>query len=471
MRTTQAARYARWSVTAAALVAVMVAAVYGWRAWEARQALATAPPPVPPAVQQRSAEFTFSKVVGNNTRFILRASQATEFKEGGRALLEDVWITAFGGNGARSDQLHTRSCEYLASSGTVTCPDEVLIDLYARPKGSQAADEQAPSDAELRGVHVVTSHLSFNRETGMATSDAPVQFRFPEGEGRAVGLAYDSQRGELRLLREVELMFRAGAPDKSSPLPAGDPTTISSGQLVYRRDEGLIHLNGAARMRNGSQVLEAGRIEMELDAEAQARRLIARDDPVFRNPGGASDVSLAADELAVPLDGMGHPTRVLASGSVVLSAQRDDGRHELTAASATLDFAPGQQVASRFSAKENVTVRSTLADGSMRRLETSRLEVTFVPEGQDDSRIERATAASATMEWESASRGASRPDDETMSMKGELLDGSFDPAGQLRELRGSGGVQVRRQSPGNRLMTSASRELLAHIAADGGWTL
>ncbi len=68
---------------------------------------------------------------GNNTRFIVRASNATEFKEGGRTLLEDVWITTFGGRGERADQLHTSACEYFAESGIVTCPDEVLIDLQS----------------------------------------------------------------------------------------------------------------------------------------------------------------------------------------------------------------------------------------------------------------------------------------------------------------------------------------------------
>jgi hypothetical protein len=72
MRTTESARYARWSVTVAVVLTVMVAGVYAWRSWEARQTQTVAPPPVPPAVQQRSAEFTFSKVEGNNIRFIVR---------------------------------------------------------------------------------------------------------------------------------------------------------------------------------------------------------------------------------------------------------------------------------------------------------------------------------------------------------------------------------------------------------------
>ena len=57
--------------------------------------------PCRPRFSSAPQEFTFSKVDGNNTRFIVRASNATEFKEGGRTLLEDVWITTFGGSGER----------------------------------------------------------------------------------------------------------------------------------------------------------------------------------------------------------------------------------------------------------------------------------------------------------------------------------------------------------------------------------
>ncbi len=79
-------------------------------------------------------------------------------------------------------------------------------------------------------MHIVTSRLSFNRETGMATSDEAVQFRFPEGEGRAIGLSYDSQRGELHLLRDVEVVFRtAGEAQPAEPSSRGFPRRSPAG--------------------------------------------------------------------------------------------------------------------------------------------------------------------------------------------------------------------------------------------------
>src|SRR5712692_11258406 len=96
MRTSQAARYARHAAFAAVLLAGIVAGVYSFRAWQARLAERKAPPAVPSTVQQRSAGFSFSKVDQGRTLFTVRASRATEFKEGSRNLLEDVWITIYG---------------------------------------------------------------------------------------------------------------------------------------------------------------------------------------------------------------------------------------------------------------------------------------------------------------------------------------------------------------------------------------
>ena len=347
----------------------------------------------------------------------------------------------------------------------MTCPDEVLIDLQSN-RSAGAANAADPAS----GVHIVTSRLSFSRETGMATSDEAVQFRFPEGEGRAIGLSYDSQRGELHLLRDVEVVFRTAGEAQPAEPSSEVPTTIASGGLVYRRDERLIHLSGPAVLRRGAQELHAGQMALELDDEMRARRLIAREGPVLHNPSADSDISLSADELEALLEKAGRPERVVASRNVVLNTLRPEGRHELTADSATLDLIADSQQPRHFAASGNVIVHSTLQDHSMRQLQTSRLDLDFVSAGENDSRIDRATAEAATMEWSYSAGNSSRQGAETMRLKGQLLDGRFDQAGALRELRGSGSVEVQKRAPGDAPMTSRSRELVALIAPDGAWS-
>src|SRR3989441_7652024 len=225
MRTSQAARYARWAAVAAMLLTMTVAGVYARRAWQAAQVKKKAPPVVPPTVQQRSAEFSFSKVEKDRTLFTVRASRATEFKEGSRNLLEDVWITIYGRTGERLDNIHTSACEYTSNPERILCAGEVHMDLESAEDARQHPS-QAPGENPLaRVIHLRTSNVSFDRESGEARTDQPVVFRFPYGEGRCTGLSYSSLQGVVRLLRDVDLTLAPPAgPEPASAVRAAHPS-------------------------------------------------------------------------------------------------------------------------------------------------------------------------------------------------------------------------------------------------------
>ena len=141
MRTSEAQRYARWSAAVAALLAVIVMGVYLRNVLLARQAAKKAPAAVPPTIEQQSNGFSFSKVEGQRTIYTVRASRATQFKEGSRNLLEEVSITVFGKKGDRNDVLQTHACDFISDTGKINCAGEVQISLQARgavPAGSKA---------------------------------------------------------------------------------------------------------------------------------------------------------------------------------------------------------------------------------------------------------------------------------------------------------------------------------------------
>src|SRR5579862_3073533 len=134
MRNSQAQRYARWSLAAAGLLAVVVAGVYARNAWLARQAAKKAPPAVPATVEQRSNEFSYSKVEGQRTNYTVKASRTTAFKEGSRNLLEGVDIVVFGKKGQRNDTLRTKACDFISNTGKISGACEVKSSL--NPGGS-----------------------------------------------------------------------------------------------------------------------------------------------------------------------------------------------------------------------------------------------------------------------------------------------------------------------------------------------
>jgi LPS export ABC transporter protein LptC len=458
MRTSEALRYARVSVAIAAGLAIVVLAVYALRIWEARQSNQTAPPAVPPTVQQRSAEFSFSKVEGDQTRFTVRASRATEFKEGGRSLLEDVWVTAFGAAGGRSDDLRTAACEYFAPAGKMECGGDVLIDL-----------ENAESPAPAAAMSVRTSKLAFDHATGVATSAEPVEFTFPQGEGRAVGLRYDSVIGELRLLSEVRLSLHSVGPSQISAVAAesASPVNLSSRELLFRRDDRLLRFSGAARAQRDEHELRAGEIVAELSDDMRVQRLVARDAPAYRTMTEGSPLTIEADELSAPLGLTGQPERLVAAGHVRMQANRSHQRRRLEASSSQLELAPDTQAPARLIAEGNVVASSVLPDGATRRLQAPTLEVHFDSPSNGGAQIRSATAPSGIIDWSVPAAAPRRPP-EHMRLAGRHLNGIFS-SGVLRELRGTGEVDVRRSIGNAPPSTSTSRDLLATIGADGLW--
>ncbi|MGH9710991.1 MAG: LPS export ABC transporter periplasmic protein LptC [Candidatus Acidiferrales bacterium] len=174
MQNKQAARYARWSAGVAIAIALVVAVVFVHGRLANRAARKNLPPSVPPSVAQQSTGFTYSKNVGKRTLFTINASQATEYKDKNRSLLEDVSITIYGLQGKRNDSVRAGECSYEPSTGSIRCQGMVQIDLRNAAKNPQA-------DANSGGMHFETSNILFDRDSGKVSTNNNVTLRFPGG--------------------------------------------------------------------------------------------------------------------------------------------------------------------------------------------------------------------------------------------------------------------------------------------------
>src|SRR5258708_38142335 len=138
---------------------------------------------------------------GNQKIFTVEASKATDFKDKDASLLEDVKITIFGKTGERHDTIHTQSCQYEKTGGSMACSGEVQFDLESRAEAERAAKN--PEIKAEQKVHVETRGGIFNRASGRAGTDQAVKFVFPNGRGEAVGAEYGSGGAAVRMRREV----------------------------------------------------------------------------------------------------------------------------------------------------------------------------------------------------------------------------------------------------------------------------
>jgi lipopolysaccharide export system protein LptA len=464
VRNQEAARYARWAAVTAAAIALVVAGVYSRRAIQAARSRHSAPASVPATVQQQSAEFKFTKMEQDRAVFTIRASTATRFKDEDRSVLKDVWITIYGRAGDRNDNIHTRECSYEPKSGDVHCTGDVEIDIQgANPASGKPADKQ---------LQVTTSNVSFNRNTGEASSPEKVDFQSPQGHGTAIGVSYSSQTAVVRLEHNVaiEMMPADGNADKAGKqsgdrngaLMTGVPVTATSSSLELRRNERLVVLNGPATVKQGTRELSAEKISMELDSTFHAQHVIAEGNPVVKSAENGATMNVAAEKFEGFLSPAGWMQRIEAAGNVNGGRTAKMGTDHFTAAQVEIAMQPERNLVREMRLKGGVTLDSR-QEGASRSLKTEALLVKFGAGAQpDQQKIESAeTLAPATIDTKTA--------DETTQLRAKKFVTQFGPSGRLERLLGHSGVEVRREIGKGAAQSSSSEELAATFGANGEW--
>jgi LPS export ABC transporter protein LptC len=462
LRNQESARYARWAAWAAAAIALVVAGVYAQRAIRAARARQNAPPSIPESVQQQSAEFSYVGTDQGRALFTIRASHATQYKDQNRALLQDVWITIYGHDGSRNDNIHTRECNYEPTSGNVVCEGDVQIDLASATPGTASGK---PGEKTLQ---VSTSNLSFNRESGDATTNAPVQFRFPQGTGHSEGMIYSSQKEIVRLTHNVQLDLAAS--DKSGGLPV----TATGGSMEISRNDRMVELDAPANVRQGGRAISADKISIELDAEFRARHAIVTGHPQVTSSDARGKSTSSATQFDVFVSPDGWIERVVADGNVEGNREAADAADHFTAANVVLNMTPQHNLLREITATGNVKANSRMGAES-RSIATESLLATFTPgqrpgqhndphsEQHEDQQVIQtvSTLAPGTIETKSP--------DETTTLHARRFVAQFAPTGRLDTLLGHGGAIVTRKLGNAPSQIIKAAELAAKFSPDGEW--
>ena len=468
MRNSEAQKYARWSLAAAGLLAAGVAGVYLRNVLVARQAAKKAPPAVPATVEQRSNEFSYSKVEGQRTIYTVRASRTTEFKEGNRNLLEDVAISVYGKKGERNDTLRTKACDFISNTGKISCAGEVQIILQAG--GAQL------SSSSGNAIQVATSAVTFDRDSGEARSDKPVRFRWPAGEGRAVGVSYVSSSGTLRLHRGVELNLSpssAALPEKSDAA-SQKIVHVAGDSMTFQREARVVQVDGNVHAQQMAHELTAQKILLELDADFQARRFVASGKPQLHDLSPQGPLALSADEIVSALRADGSVESIVATGSVHGSRSTPVGGEGIDAGRVQVDLATRDNLPRLLTATNGVTLTSTSDsfNGGTRRMESDGLEIHFTSDPTSGQTIVESvnSLAPARADWENVSLVNGKSVPQTIRMAGNRLNLKFNGQGQLQNIAGTGGVEVTRKLGDAPDEITISHELMAKFDKAGEWT-
>ncbi len=423
----------------AVLIVLIVAAIYIRGVWKARRDVPAPPKPIPSNVQSSASGFTFSKSENGKTLFTIHAASVEQYKEGGRAALHDVSIIVYGRNQDRSDQIYGSDFAYDPVSKIVTAQGEVRIDLEAN--SSSAAPGKSPAPETRNLIHVKTSGLTFNENTGLAQTGAPIEFRVPEADGSAVGATYDSHGGVLTLKSAVKVSTTGKR-----------KATINSQSATITKNPSKIELH-SARVEEPQRTISADRVTVFMRDDNNVDRVTASGN-LRAVKTGPKAFEITAPEGELHMADANQARSGSLSGGVAF-VSRSDSPAQGKAGKVLLTFA-GENRLSKARAEDRVEFQQGQAD-KLQELHAAALDL-FVKDGR---RLERGVTSSGPAEI------VMDKDGEKTTISAGRFETTFTDQNRPATLYGTPDTKIVDSAPGKPDRVLTARELRARFNDKG----
>ncbi|HTW79490.1 MAG TPA: LptA/OstA family protein [Terracidiphilus sp.] len=292
-------------------------------------------------IQQEANGYTFSHALGAHAQYKIHASKELQLKDN-RVILRGVEIELYSDDGKRVDRIAGDEFEYDATKKTATADGPVDITLM-RPGPEQAEEVQqaAPRDKKLARnlgpatashtgandeIQVKTSGLTFDENTGVATTARRVDFSTAQASGSSMGATYDSQQGFLVLDRSVELTGKRN----------GEPVAVHAAHLEFIRDDNICRLQTATAEYRGGQA-SAPEAKVLFRPDGSAQHIDASGGFIATTATGGH---LQAPTAAMDLDEKSQPRHGHLEGGVVMDSVRGARTVHGTSPTAEIEFTP-----------------------------------------------------------------------------------------------------------------------------------
>ncbi|MGZ4899061.1 MAG: LptA/OstA family protein [Candidatus Angelobacter sp.] len=332
---------------------------------------------IPSGVEKSATGFNLSKSEGGKTLFTIHAASVQQYKEGGRAALHDVSITVFGRNQDRSDQIYGSDFAYDPVEKVVTAEGEVRIDLEAL--SAAASSSGAPPAAETRNlIHVQTSALTFNENTGIAQTMAAIEFRVPEGNGSAVGATYDSHGGVLTLKSAVRITSTGQR-----------KATITGRSATITKNPSKVVMQ-YAKVEEPQRVISADKVTVFMGDDNNIERIVGSGN-LHAASTGAKAFEVAAPEGELEMAGANQARSGILSGGVTF-ASKGDSPAEGKAGKILLSFGAGNRL-TKARAQDSVQLKQGPA-GKSQELHAVALDLSI----KSGRRLDRAVTSGGPAE-------------------------------------------------------------------------
>ncbi len=298
-------------------------------------------------IQVDEKDWTLVRNRGAHTEFKIHASRMVRLKADGHALLNDVDIELYGKDGETADRIRGGQFEWDPGTKKAIAAGPVEI-LIMRPtataavaegmRGAKPAKAKTPAtplsnpakaaaqSVEKGQIDVKTSGLTFDSDTGTATTAERVEFSTAQGSGSAKGAEFNSDAGTLVLEQAVELNARRGA----------ESVAIHAEYAEFDRDQLTCDMRVAAADYRGGEA-KAGRAQILFRQDGSAVRLDAQEGFAMTTATGSR---IAAPTGSIEFNQQNQPQQGKLEGGVTMTSGSGDRQETGSAPTVDVKFSP-----------------------------------------------------------------------------------------------------------------------------------
>jgi lipopolysaccharide export system protein LptA len=425
-----------WILVLAGGLIAAIAIFFFYGRWQGRRFSHDLPDGLSSTIQQSTQGFTYSESRGGHTIYTLHASKAVQYKSGGHAELQDVSITLYNAQGAPANHIYGRAFDWDPVHGIARAMGEVQIDFQgAATPGPQAGKTPEDEGEGKNTVHVKTSGLVFNKQTGLASTTEKIEFRLPEAAGSAMGASFDSQTGIMILTADVAFNSSLG----------GNPLAVRAHHAQFDRTNRMLYLlqdvtNYADNHSSSDQATVYFR------ADGSAYQVLAQGNVIFTGDNGQK---INARSAHIDLGPKSEPQQAIVQGGVLYVADTPARLIHGSAAAATLLFGPQPTIRhaqlrtavsvvdeEKLPQANAATIKQNVPESTSRQVQAAQIDIDFTPGPDRTPEAQKILAVGGARLNAHTIYTKAQPEDTTV--QGDQLLATLANGEVLSSLRGTG---------------------------------
>jgi lipopolysaccharide export system protein LptA len=311
-------------------------------------------------------------------------------------------------------------------------------------------------------VHVKTSGLVFNKQTGLASTTEKIEFRLAEAAGSATGASFDSQTGIIILTADVAFNSSVG----------GDPLEVRAHHAQYDRASRLLYLlQDVTDYADSHSSSDQATVSFRTDGSAY--QVLAEGHVVFTGDNGQQ---VNARIAHVDLDAKSAPQQAILDGGLLYVANDESRLVHGSATSGTMLFGPQTTIRhaqlrtavsvvdeEKLPQLDGAKTKQNSPQSTTRQVQASQVDIDFAP-GPDRRPLAQHILAAGGGRVNVHTIYAKTPP-EDMTIQGDQLFATLDNGEVLSSVRGTGHTSLVTVSPAGVTQSSKGDNLLLTFAA------